>query len=174
MGRGNVCVHGPCEGLYYIDTDDFQVYVSNEAEPETKLLGELDYSMLTGGGWTYDAALSEQGLGDILDSFAERFIQMFPSFSRTGADVWIDRTRRVILENTLFCVAVEDNEWSVAVELLQKEFDGCADLTGFQRRFFKSYLSGMEKCLLEVLPGIGIYTGPWTSARIRREDAARP
>ena len=46
MGRGNVCVHGPCEGLYYIDTDDFQVYVSNEAEPETKLLGELDYSML--------------------------------------------------------------------------------------------------------------------------------
>lgn len=67
MGRGNVCVHGPCEGLYYIDTDDFQVYVSNEAEPETKLLGELDYSMLTDGGWTYDAALSEQGLGDILD-----------------------------------------------------------------------------------------------------------
>ena len=155
MGRGNVCVHGPCEGLYYIDTDDFQVYVSDGPEPETKLLGELDYFALT-------------------DSFAERFIQMFPSFSRTGADVWIDRTRRAILENTLFCVAVEDNEWSVAVELLQKEFDGCADLTGFQRRFFKSYLSGMEKCLLEVLPGIGIYTGPWTSARIRREDAARP
>ena len=51
---------------------------------------------------------------------------MFPSFSRTGADVWIDRTRRAILENTLFCVAVEDNEWSVAVELLQEELVSAA------------------------------------------------
>lgn len=171
MGRGNVCVHGPCEGLFYIDTDDFQVYVSDGPEPETKLLGELDYFALTGDGWKYSADLSEQELGDILDRFMERFIQMFPSFSRTGPDTWMDRTRRVILENTLFCVAVEDNEWSVAVELLQKEFEDGMDLTGFQKRYYKSYLSGMQKCLLEILPGIGIYTGPWTSGRIRREDA---
>lgn len=26
MGRGNVCVTGSCEGLYYIDNDDFHVY----------------------------------------------------------------------------------------------------------------------------------------------------
>lgn len=168
MGRGNVCVHGPCEGLYYIDADDFQVYVS---DGEAKLLGELDYATLTDGSWIYDAALSEHELGGILDGFAERFIQMFPSFSQTGPDVWVDRTRRMILENTLFCVAVEYNGWSTAVELLQKEFDNCADLTGFQQRYYKAYLSGMEKCLLEVLPGIGTYTGPWTSERIWRKAA---
>ena len=26
MGRGNVCVLGKCEGLYYIDNDDLCVY----------------------------------------------------------------------------------------------------------------------------------------------------
>ena len=170
MGRGNVCVHGPCEGLYYIDTDDFQTY-RRDGDAETKLLGELDYAALVGGGWVYDADLSERELEDILENFIESFTNMFPSFNRIRANTWIDRSRRAILENTLFYVAVEDNEWSVAVELLQKEFDDCEDLTGFQRRHYKSYLAGMEKCLLEVLPGIGTYTGPWTSGRIQRKEA---
>ena len=29
MGRGNVCVTGPYEGLYYIDYDDVDVYRRN-------------------------------------------------------------------------------------------------------------------------------------------------
>lgn len=170
MGRGNVCVHGACEGLYYIDTDDFQTYRRDD-NAETRLLGELDHAALVGGGWVYDSDLSERELEDILESFSDCFTNMFPSFSRIREDTWLDRSRRAILENTLFYVAIEDNEWSVAVELLQKEFDDY-DLTGFQRRHYKSYLKGMEKCLLEVLPGIGTYTGPWTSGRIRREEPA--
>lgn len=75
MGRGNVCVHGPCEGLYYIDADDFQVYV---ADGEAKLLGELDYATLTDGSWIYDAALSDHGppkeSGEKQPSAAEAFI----------------------------------------------------------------------------------------------------
>ena len=102
----------------------------------------------------------------------ESFTSLFPSFARTGPNEWLDRSRRAILENTLFHVAVEDNEWSVAVELLQKEFDDCGDLSGLQKRHYKYYLSGMKKCLLEVLPGIGIYDGPWTAKRIQREPSA--
>lgn len=169
MGRGNVCVHGPCEGLYYIDNDDFQIYTSGS---ETVLLGELDYPSLVSGNWKYDAVLSEHELGSILDSFMESFVRMFPSFAQPRETTWIDRSRRAILENTLFYVAIEDNEWSVAVELLQKDFDGCENLVGLQQRHYKSYLSGMEKCLLEILPGIGIYAGPWTSGRIQRQGAA--
>ena len=45
MGRGNVCVTGSCEGLYYIDNDDFHVYrrADDLSEwPETRLMGELE------------------------------------------------------------------------------------------------------------------------------------
>ena len=169
MGRGNVCVHGPCEGLYYIDNDDFQVYCLGS---ETKLLRELDYTSLVSGNWEYDADLSEHELGDILGGFMESFTGMFPSFARTEPGVWISRSRRAILENTLFYIAIEDNEWSVAVELLQKDFEGCANLFGLQQRHYKSYLLGLEKCLLEILPSIGTYTGPWTSGRIQRQEPA--
>lgn len=46
MGRGNVCVNGPYEGLYYIDNDHIHVYRRDDPfsdEPETRLMGELDY-----------------------------------------------------------------------------------------------------------------------------------
>ena len=33
-----------------------------------------------------------------------------------------------------------------------------------------SYLKGMEKCLLNRLPSIGLYKGAWTSGTLRRED----
>lgn len=52
MGRGNVCVTGPHEGLYYIDNDHVHVYRRDDPfsdEPETRLMGELDYGELTGG-----------------------------------------------------------------------------------------------------------------------------
>ena len=45
MGRGNVCVTGKYEGLYYIDNDDFHVYRRDEPDSdeefETRLLKNL-------------------------------------------------------------------------------------------------------------------------------------
>lgn len=52
MGRGNVCVTGPHEGLYYIDNDHVHVYRRDDPfsdEPETRLMGELDYGELSYG-----------------------------------------------------------------------------------------------------------------------------
>ena len=46
MGRGNVSVSGPYEGLYYIDNDHIHAYRRDDLlsdEPETRLMGELDY-----------------------------------------------------------------------------------------------------------------------------------
>lgn len=58
MGRGNVCVTGSCEGLYYIDNDDFHVYRRNDPycieEPETRLLRDVDYLELTSEEWHFD------------------------------------------------------------------------------------------------------------------------
>ena len=45
MGRGNVCVTGPYEGLFYIDNDYTDVYRCSDIcteDMETRLLGNLD------------------------------------------------------------------------------------------------------------------------------------
>lgn len=173
MGRGNVCVTGKYEGLYYIDRDYTDVYrrsdeVSDD-EFETRLLGELGYDELTGGDWLYDDWGSAEEYGDVLECFAEGFTRMFPSFKRVEKDKWLDRSIRVILESGLFYVGVEDNEWSVAVKLLQKDDPYDNHLEGLQKRHYQQYLDGMKKVLLERLPSIGTYSGAWTSGKITRD-----
>lgn len=66
---------------------------------------------------------------------------------------------------------MEDNQWSLAVKLLQKKEPwGLPWMENLQKRLHEKYLEGMKRCLLEVLPGIGTYKGAWTSGRITREE----
>ena len=176
MGKGNVGVAGAYEGLFYIDNEDFHVYRRNDDLddwPETCLMGELDYAELTGGDWLYD----EEGTGneedDVLECFMDDFCRRFPSFRRTESNTWIrngaygDLCRQVILENGLFYICVEDNEWSLGVELIQKEeMWGDVWMENLQKRLYQKYLDGMKTALLNRLPGIGTYAGAWTSGRI--------
>lgn len=179
MGRGNVSVSGACEGLFYIDNDHFHVYRRSDDLsdwPETRLMGELEYDELTGGEWYFDEEGTMNEEDDVLECFMGDFCQMFRSFERAGADEWIrngsygDLSRRVILESKLFYICVEDNQWSVAVELIQKEDPYDDHLSGLQSRHYLKYLEGMKKCLLARLPSIGTRTGAWTSGTIKREE----
>lgn len=174
MGRGNVCTLGKYEGLYYIDNDHIHVYRDSEDmgdDPETRLMGDLDYEELTGCRWLYDEEGSMNEEEDILECFMDEFSRMFPSFKRVEPERWLDRSRRAILESKLFYIAVEDNEWSLAVELIQKEEPwGDVWMENLQKRLYEKYLEGMKRCLLKRLPSIGTRNGPWMSSTIKREE----
>lgn len=181
MGRGNVCVTGSCEGLYYIDNDHFHVYYRDKPgaeEPETRLRGDLDYGELTGGEWLYDEEGTMNEQEDIEECFMRDFTKMFPSFRRQVNELWLGKhgpfdakNRRVILWSNLFYICVEDNEWSLAVELVQKvEPWGRPWMETLQCRLYEKYLDGMKRCLLERLPSIGTRKGAWMSGTITREE----
>lgn len=170
MGRGNVCVHGEAEGLYYIDCDYFDTYVRVDDETyecESCLADELSYDDLTSGEWSFDEALTGFTYNEIIDEFKENFVKLFPSFCEVEP-YWIGwrNTKKVILENELFQIATEDNEWSVAVELLQKD----EAPIGLQLGLYKRYLDGIAKALLKILPTIGTYGGAWTSGHLSRQE----
>ena len=176
MGKGNVGVAGAYEGLFYIDNEDFHVYRRNDDLddwPETRLMRDLDYAELTGDGWLFDEEGTANEEDDVLECFKDDFCRRFPSFQRTEPDTWIrngaygNLCRQVILENGLFYVCVEDNEWSLAVELIQKEeMWGDVWMENLQKQLYQKYLDGMKTSLLKRLPGIGTYKGAWTSGRI--------
>lgn len=175
MGQGNVCVTGSCEGLYYIDNDHFHIYrrdvPGKSEECESKMLGELHAPELASGGWLLDEEDTRAIQRDLLDSFIESFTNRFPAFHQPAPDKqWLDHTRQSILESSLFHIAIEDNEWSLAIELVQKEGLYGDNLYGLQARHYQKYLEGMKRCLLEHLPSIGIRTGAWTSDVIKREE----
>lgn len=170
MGRGNVCVHNPYEGLYYIDNDYLHIYRkvgSDPDDPELCSMGELDYEKLTSGDWEYDELESDIEWENTKIYLMARLTERFKSFR--PCDEWINREQRAILQSELFYVAVEDNQWSMAVELIQKDAFFYST-EGLQRRHYRSYLNAIRDILFELFPTLGVYGGAWTSGTIRRED----
>ena len=171
MGRGNVCVTGEYEGLYYIDHDHTTVYRKYDNDEECSLAAALSLEELTSGKWYLDEYSSMEEAGDVLDCFIEDFCSKFHSFNPPKKDsAHNSRRSNILLENKLFCIVIEDNEWSDAIMLLQKEDPYDDHLSGLQKRHYQKYLEGMKEALLNRLPSIGCYAGAWTSGVITRES----
>lgn len=83
MGRGNVCVFGDYEGLYYVDRDylDFYIPVDGEAD-DGKFLGELSCNDFA--DYEYDEFISRSYYEDFIYEFVYMFNNKFKSFSKTG------------------------------------------------------------------------------------------
>lgn len=164
MGRGNICTFGDYEGLWYVDRDYLDCYISKfeneDGEYEEKMLGEMEYNEF--GIFDYDDVMSGIYFNEFVDCFVSMMDERFKSLAPTGERFG------TIMENNLFEVQIEDNEWSYAVMLIQKEnpYDDC--LSGLQKRHYQNYLNGMKDVLLGMFPEIGCYAGAWTSGVVKR------
>lgn len=164
MGRGNVCTFGKCEGLYFVDRDFLDVYTKNRGEEESKLMRDVECGDTE---FEYNETESEFNREDFFYLFAEEFRRRFPSFE--FVDKWISNSRRAMLENRLFYIVLEDNQWSIAIELIQKEGEyGGEELVGLQMGLYVKYLKGIEQILLDMNGEVGIYTGARTHGIIKK------
>lgn len=168
MGRGNVSVSGPYEGVFFVDRDNTDWYV---LDGESVLQKDIDIDDFACA--KYDETASEESYIAMCNGIVERIAKQFPSFREILENVWFRYTdygcdRRdfgvVLLENDLFVISVEDNEWSYAVLLLQKQDEYDDHLSGLQKRHYQKYLAAIKEAILDMYGEIGIYTGPWTSS----------
>lgn len=161
MGAGNVCVFGTNEGLYYVDNKYFDVVeaVNENGEAEAMLRDEAEERKLN---YRPDEVLSTYEYEDFLDELKTKIKERFSSFS--DVDNW-ERDRHIILENKLFKIAIEDNQWSYAVELLEN-----SEPSGLHTRNFNTYFNYLKEVLLLIFPEIGTYSSAWTHGTIRRND----
>ena len=169
MGRGNCRVTGEYEGLFYVDNDELLVYHHKDAPEDTRLLKDVPYGEMD-TIWLFD----EEGTMVQDDYFRETFFEdvkaRFPSFNTCDRWVGWNNDLHAVMENRLFYICMEDNEWSLAVELIQR--DDVGTLHGLQAGLYQRYLDGIRDALFEQFDTLGVYGGPWTSGRIRREEAA--
>lgn len=167
MGCGNVCVSGKYEGLYFIDNDDLHIYRPIDGdEDELKLLRDISFEDLC--FWEYSDIDTQWWEGNVIAELQNSMQKKFPSF--TPCNKWTNGGQRAVLQNQLFYVALEDNEWSLAVELIQKEAPWPQSYDGLQHKHYQRYLAGIRDTLFEQFESLGIYTGPWTSKTIHRSD----
>ena len=169
MGRGKCCTFGEYEGLWYIDRDLIDVYY-NEEEDEYSLARDLGYDGLL--KCQYSQSESEYNFEDMLEVIKDRMMAKFKSFrpvDRWVSDGGMRCDRHAFLESELFFIAVEDNEWSYAIELIQK---GPEYLAGLQKRFYQTYLDAIRDILLDYYGEVSYRRGAWMSGTIRKEDVA--
>lgn len=144
------------QGLDILDLDDF-TYQMLEMNPNTM------------GFWLPPLAKVDEYRTNLVNEMMRRY----PSFEEPN-QTWLPNHRngKVILENKLFYIIVEDNEWAEAVELIQKESEyGDVDLSGLQKQHYRHYLDAIQDILLEQFGEVGIYTGPWTSGKITKGES---
>ena len=166
MGRGNCCTYGPYEGLWYIYRDLIDVYY-NEENDEYKVMRDIEYNEFA--GYQYSYSESEYNYDDMLEVIKDRMMAKFKSFS--PVDRWVSDggtrcDRHAFLESELFFIAVEDNQWSYAIELIQK---GPEYLSGLQKRFYQTYLDAIRDILLDYYGEVSFRRGAWMSGTIKKE-----
>lgn len=153
MGRGNACVFGDYEGLYYVDWDNFP----------------CEFEDSDGNEFT-DYDLQRDFIEESLNQFKDDFLSKFKSFRKSSG--WTENNEQILMESSLFYIAMEDNEWSIAIKLLQKEQDyySRGNIENLQKKHHNSYLEGMRDCLFNQFDTLRIYGGAWTSGTIKRSD----
>ena len=163
----------PYEGLFYIDNDYLDIFRkvgSDPEEPELRARGQLDYDEVCGSDWELDVDETELSWQCDKANLKYYINKRFPSFLPCKENVkHIGRDVEVIMENELFYIGIADNQWSIAIMLLQKDH-WRYDASSLQKRHYQNYLDGIRDSLFMLYPELGVYAGAWTHGTIRRED----
>jgi hypothetical protein len=186
LGRGNVCTHYECEGLYYLDKDLLDVYrpvircgccghiKDFDWETDAKTARELQlagiaYSFVGDDGtWQLDQ-LDSQYRWIEMEKFMRDYISRhYPSFR--PADKWRHHhDGKVILESDLFHIVLIDNEWSAAWCLLERsDVDDDGDNRQEMRRQYRAYLAAIKNALITKWGEAIGYGGAWTHGQVYR------
>lgn len=162
--KGNINVPNGGE-LFYVHYDSMNLYIDkNKPEDGYKMKKEIpSYGF---SRYTWDKKASQQKYDTWLNVFKSRMCKKFKSLK--PVDQYAHRSQRIILQNKLFIIAIEDNEWSFAVELMENEDSKCV---GLQRRHFGSFYKGLKSILMDTVDQIYIRTGSWTAQPV---DASSP
>ena len=95
MGRGNVCVTGAYEGLYYIDWDHFRVYELDDDGNETDT---IDYD-------AQELSMRESLFGE----FRRLFVERFPSFYLV--DKWLSGCHSTKTDTPFWRTGCSSSAW---------------------------------------------------------------
>lgn len=150
MGKGNACVFKNYEGLYYVDWNNFPYQFEDSK-----------------GNEFTDYELQRDYLEESLAVFKNDFITKFKSFTESSG--WTGNDEKILMESELFYIVYEDNEWSIAIKLIQKDND-YYNIENIQKKHYTAYLEGIRDCLFNQFDTLGVYTGAWTSGTIKKSD----
>ena len=164
MKQGN-CNVQPNETLFYVAWDDIALYENKTNKTDIRLRQEIPQG--EEDNYAYSQISSQDNFENFKTWFLARMQKQFKSMH--PCDYWLGRSKHVILENKLFMIALEDNDWSLAIELLRigrKQ----PNLKGLQNQMFQNFVNGLRNNLLTYFPVIYIRTGNYLAQPVTKNS----
>lgn len=155
MSKGNINV-SLNDGLYYISYNSVNVYKSKQNPQDLKTIDQI--APQDRAQFDLDLPLSQANYDAWLESFRKAMRKRYPSYRII--DKYLKRDQRIVLENNMFQVIIEDNEWSFAVELIS--IPKCP-YQAFQKHLFPQFFKGMREILFTITETIYIRNGSWSA-----------
>lgn len=162
MGAGNVNV-SLNDGLFYVHYDSVNVYKNKRNK--SIICQRKDIPRGQEKDFVFDMGLSQQNYDVWLEAFRQKLMKRYPSYRRV--DRYTKRDQRIVLENNMFFVAIEDNEWGFAVELISRTK---YPYPQFQKHLFPHFFKGLKETLLNLTETIYIRSGSWTTQAVTKDN----
>lgn len=142
------------DGLYYIPYTAVNMYKHKKT---SQYLTQSEIPQGEIANYKFDLAKSQAKYDEWLKTFKTKMRKRCPSFQ--DVDVYTKRDERIVLENKMFQIVIEDNAWGFAVELLSRP--DCR-YKSLQKHSFKTFLKVLCNVLLTTMPVIYIRNGAWS------------
>lgn len=150
------------EGLFYVDYKDISMF--HEIANPANVISENKIPQGQENLYEYDATMTQTRYEAVRNKLAKSLTAHFPSLKQPTKDTYLDKgmKKRVIAANKLFNVVIEDNIWSLAVELT------CIPKgdSGLQTQMFPNFLKGLRAALFEQFDVIYVRNGSWGATPI--------
>lgn len=147
-------------GLYYVDYNEIYRFHKKNSDV---LLKQNEIPEDDASSYEFDQEASQKYFNDFIMSFQTSFCSHFSSMHPVDR---YDKKKHIIAENKLFQIILEDNNWSVAVELLPVKKSN----EGLQNQMFNSFLTGMKNALFEQFDTIYVRDASWSQIPITKND----
>lgn len=161
----NVSVNPDREALFYVDYSHMDVYVNINDSNDVKTNNDPAIAQ-NPDLYRFDDTLTQARF----DSFKKQFVKkMQDKFKSLKPHDITTKGKHQLLMNDMFIIAFEDNDWSVAVELLENPKSKNPNL---RPNLFPNFQKGMRDILLDLVGEIHIRTGSWSTQKMTKADAA--
>ena len=161
----NVSVNPDREALFYVDYSHMDVYVNVNDSNDVKTNNDPEIAQ-NPDVYRFDDTLTQARF----DSFKKQFVKkMQDKFKSLKPHDITTKGKHQLLMNDMFIIAFEDNDWSVAVELLENPKSKNPNL---RPNLFPNFQKGMRDILLDLVGEIHIRTGSWSTQKMTKADAA--
>lgn len=145
--------------LYYVDYDLMNVYVNKNNSSDIKI-GKDPIALANPDIYVLDEILTQTRY----DRFKEKFLkEMKSKFADVKSVKKTTKGVHHLLQNDIFIVAFEDNNWSIGIELLcNPKYDDKESQPSLVADAGKI----MRDVLLDIVEEIHVRTGSWTTCKI--------